>query len=169
MRLHFYIEDMVTIPRDLKAKMEEAKVPFRHEWCWDDYQPLPTTVLDPVHSEPPEYDLYGIFFKEIQINFGESLSNPWIKDIVYRDPVHIALILNPKTLAKQGLKSGTSSASIHRPAGSTAAWAPPRACIPMRSACPIPCRASRSGTPRWRMPAVISMTCCPMTWAIRMP
>jgi hypothetical protein len=59
-----------------------------------------------VHSEPPEYDLYGIFFKEIQINFGESLSNPWIKDIVYRDPVHIALILNPKTLEKQGLKSG---------------------------------------------------------------
>jgi anaerobic selenocysteine-containing dehydrogenase len=106
MRLHFYIEDMVTIPRDLKAKMEEAGVPFRHEWCWDDYRPLPTAVLDPVHSEPPEYDLYGIFFKEIQINFGESLSNPWIKDIVYRDPVHIALILNPKTLEKQGLKSG---------------------------------------------------------------
>jgi anaerobic selenocysteine-containing dehydrogenase len=93
-------------PCDLKAKMEEAKVPFRDEWCWDDYRPLPTAVLDPVHHSPPEYDLYGIFFKEIQINFGESLSNPWIKDIVYRDPVHIALILNPKTLAKQGLKSG---------------------------------------------------------------
>jgi Molydopterin dinucleotide binding domain len=63
-------------------------------------------VPDPVHSNPPEYDLYGIFFKDIQINFGESLSNPWIKDIVYRDPVHIALILNPKTLKKQGLNSG---------------------------------------------------------------
>ena len=106
LRLHFYIEDMVTIPRDLKQKMEEAKVPFRHEWDFDDYQPLPTAVLDPVHLEPPEYDLYGIFFKDIQINFGESLSNPWIKDIVYRDPVHIALILNPKTAEKQGLKSG---------------------------------------------------------------
>ena len=106
LRLHFYIEDMVTIPRELKRKMEEANVPFRHEWHFDDYQPLPTAVLDPVHEEPSEYDLYGIFFKDIQINFGESLSNPWIKDIVYRDPVHIALILNPKTAKKQGVQAG---------------------------------------------------------------
>jgi anaerobic selenocysteine-containing dehydrogenase len=106
MRLHFYIEDMITIPRDLKARMVEADVPFRDEWNWDDYQPLPTAVLDPLHNEPPEYNLYGIFFKDIQINFGESLSNPWIKDIVYRDPVHIALILNPKTAQSEGLVSG---------------------------------------------------------------
>jgi anaerobic selenocysteine-containing dehydrogenase len=106
MRLHFYIEDMVTVPRKLKAQMEEAKVPFRDEWHWDDYQPLPTLVLDPVHNEAPEFDLYGMFFKDIQLNFGESLSNPWINDIVFRDPVHIALLLNPKTAQKQGLKSG---------------------------------------------------------------
>jgi anaerobic selenocysteine-containing dehydrogenase len=104
MRLHFYIEMMVTERDKLKALMEEHDVPFRHEWGWDDYQPLPTPVLDPVHEEPPEYDLYGIFYKDIQMNFGESLSNPWIKDIVYRDPVHIALILNPKTAAAQGLQ-----------------------------------------------------------------
>jgi len=104
MRLHFYIEDMVKVRDQLKANMEEAQVPFRHEWCWDDYQPLPTTVPDPVHEEPPEFDLYGIFYKDIQLNFGESLSNPWIKDIVYRDPVHIALILNPKTAIAQGLE-----------------------------------------------------------------
>jgi len=103
MRLHFYIEMMVEERDKLKALMEEHDVPFRHEWGWDDYQPLPTTVLDPVHEEPPEYDLYGIFYKDIQMNFGESLSNPWIKDIVYRDPVHIALILNPKTAEAQGL------------------------------------------------------------------
>jgi anaerobic selenocysteine-containing dehydrogenase len=104
LRLHFYIEDMVTIREDLKAKMEAANVPFRDEWAFEDYQPLPTPRLDPVHEEPPEYDLYGMFYKDIQINFGESLSNPWISDIVYRDPVHIALMLNPKTAEKQGLK-----------------------------------------------------------------
>ena len=104
MRLHFYIEMMVTERDKLKALMEEHDVPFRHEWGWDDYQPLPTTVLDPVHEEPPEYDLYAIFYKDIQMNFGESLSIPWIKDIVYRDPVHIAMILNPKTAAAQGLQ-----------------------------------------------------------------
>jgi anaerobic selenocysteine-containing dehydrogenase len=106
MRLHFYIEDMVKERDGLKAKMEAANVPFRHDWHWDDYQPLPTTVLDPVHEEPPEYDLYSIFYKDVQMNFGESLSNPWIKDIVYRDPVHIALILNPKTAKAQGLAQG---------------------------------------------------------------
>jgi len=67
MRLHFYIEDMVKQRDILKAKMEAANVPFRHEWSWDDYQPLPTTVLD---------------------------------------PVHIALILNPKTAEAQGLVQG---------------------------------------------------------------
>ena len=104
MRLHFYIEMMVTERDKLKALMDEHDVPFRHEWGWDDYQPLPTAVLDPVHEEPPEYGLYAIFYKDIQMNFGESLSIPWIKDIVYRDPVHIAMILNPKTAAAQGLQ-----------------------------------------------------------------
>jgi len=28
--------------------------------------------LDPVHEEPPQYDLYGMFYKDIQLNFGES-------------------------------------------------------------------------------------------------
>lgn len=106
MRLHFYIEDALKERDTLKANMEAADVPFRHGWSWDDYQPLPTAVLDPVHEEPPEYDLYSIFYKDIQMNFGESLSNPWIKDIVYRDPVHIALILNPKTADAQGLVQG---------------------------------------------------------------
>ena len=106
MRLHFYIEDMVKHRDELKSKMDEHNVIFRDDWGWDDYQPLPTTVLDPVHDEPPEYDLYSIFYKDIQLNFGESLSNPWIKDIVYRDPVHIALLLNPKTAQAQGLAQG---------------------------------------------------------------
>jgi len=106
LRLNFYIEDMLHQRDQLKEKMEQHNVPFRDEWYWDDYSPLPTTRLDPVHEEPPEYNLYGMFFKDIQLNFGESLGNPWINDIVYRDPVHIALMLNPKTAAAEGLESG---------------------------------------------------------------
>jgi anaerobic selenocysteine-containing dehydrogenase len=102
--LHFYIEDMLVQRDDLKKKMQDASVPFIDEWQWDDYQPLPTAELDPVHLEPAEYDLYGMFYKDIQLNFGESLSNPWIRDIVYRDPVHIALLLNPVTAKKKGLE-----------------------------------------------------------------
>ncbi len=104
LRLHFYIEDMLKQRDELRSKMDEANVPFRDEWSWDDYSPLPTAALDPVHNEPPEYDLYGIFYKDIQMNFGESLSNPWIQDIVYRDPVHIAIMLNPETAKAKGLE-----------------------------------------------------------------
>jgi len=104
LRLNFYIEDLLDIRDNLKAQMEEKGVKFRHEWDWDDYQPLPTPDLDPIHEEPEEYDLYGFFYKDIQLNFGESLSNPWIKDIVYRDPVHTSILLNNRTMKEKGLE-----------------------------------------------------------------
>lgn len=106
MRLLFYIEDLPFQREQLRRQFEEARVPFRDEWPFDDYQPLPTTVLDPIHLEPAEYDLYAITFKDIQMNFGESLSNPWIKDITYRDPVHTGLLLNTATAEKKGLADG---------------------------------------------------------------
>jgi anaerobic selenocysteine-containing dehydrogenase len=108
MRLNFYIEDLVTEKEKLQKKFKEAGVPdeIYDEWPFDDYQPLPTTVLDPIHLEPEEYDLYGITFKDIQMNFGESLSNPWIKDITYRDPVHSGLLINTATAEKKGLADG---------------------------------------------------------------
>lgn len=106
MRLHFYIEDIVKARDELKQKMEEANVPIRHEWSWADYQPLPDARPDPVLLEPAEYDMYAITFKDIQINFGESTSNPWIKDITYNDPVHTAVLLNTATAQAKGLATG---------------------------------------------------------------
>jgi anaerobic selenocysteine-containing dehydrogenase len=106
LRLRFYIEDIVRARDELKRKMEQAQVPFRDEWGWECYQPLPTPLLDPVHEEAPQYDLYAITFKEIQLNFAETLGNPWIDDIVYRDPVHTTLLMNAKSGARRGLKDG---------------------------------------------------------------
>ncbi|MGC8493772.1 MAG: molybdopterin-dependent oxidoreductase [Syntrophobacteraceae bacterium] len=106
MRLHFYLEYILQQRDQLKHKMEEAKVPFRNEWSWEDYQPLPDARLDPVHTEPSEYDMYAITFKDIQINFTENLSIPWISDIVYKDPVHMGILINPKTAAQKGIKTG---------------------------------------------------------------
>jgi anaerobic selenocysteine-containing dehydrogenase len=106
LRLRFYVEDIVRARDGLKRKMEEAKVPIRHEWEWDCYQPLPRPFLEPVHTEPPEFDLYAITFKEIHLNFGETLGNPWIDDIVFRDPVHAALLVNANTAAAKGLSEG---------------------------------------------------------------
>jgi len=106
MRLHFYIEDILVARDQLKQKMEDAGVPYRNEWEWDDYQALPNAVLDPVHLEPKEFDLYAVTFKDIQINFGESLSNPWISDIVWKDPVHTSFLINAKTGRDRGFESG---------------------------------------------------------------
>ena len=86
--------------------MEAANVPYRDEWEWGDYAALPTGVLDPVHLEPKEFDLYAITFKDIQLNFGESLTNPWINDIVWKDPVHTAFLMNAKVGRERGLKDG---------------------------------------------------------------
>ncbi|OGA50110.1 MAG: molybdopterin oxidoreductase, molybdopterin binding subunit [Betaproteobacteria bacterium RIFCSPLOWO2_12_FULL_63_13] len=106
LRLRFYIEDFLRMRDELKARMEAANVPIRHEWGWECYQPLPLPLLDPVLQEPPEYDLYAISFKEVQINFGETLGNPWIDDIVYRDPVHTTILMNARTGVARGLSNG---------------------------------------------------------------
>ena len=105
-RLHFYIEMIVDERDKLRKNMEEAKVPFIDEWEWEDYQPLPTAVMDPVHEEPEEFDLYAISFKDVQLNFAENLSIPWISDIVYNDPVHMGVLINPKTAADRGIDDG---------------------------------------------------------------
>lgn len=106
MRLQFYVEDLVDQREKLRAQFEAAQVPFRHEWPFEDYQPLPLTRLDPLHELPAEYDLYAITFKDIQLNFGENLGNPWIKDITYRDPVHTGLLLNTATAKRMGFADG---------------------------------------------------------------
>ena len=103
-RVHFYLEYIIRRRDELKQKMEEAQVPFRDEWYWDDYQPLPNAAIEPVHQEPPEYDMYAISFKEVQLNFTENLSIPWIDEIVWNDPVHMGILINPKTAAERGIE-----------------------------------------------------------------
>jgi hypothetical protein len=65
---------------DLKCKMEDAKVPIRHEWDWECYQPLPLPLIDPVLKEPAEFNLYAITFKEIHLNFAETVGTPRATD-----------------------------------------------------------------------------------------
>ena len=106
MRLRFYVEDFLRARDELKHNMEKAQVPIRHEWDWECYQALPRPLIEPVHQEPPEFDLYAITFKEIQLNFGETVGNPWLDDIVFRDPVSANVLVNAAAGAKRGLKDG---------------------------------------------------------------
>ena len=120
LRLNFYIEDIVRTRDDVRKKMTDANVAIRHEWMWDDYQPLPKPVLDPVHLEPAQFDLYAITFKDIQMNFGESLSNPWLKDVTYNDPVHTSALMNAASGRARGIKTG-DIARIESPYGAVVA------------------------------------------------
>ncbi|EMS78186.1 molybdopterin-dependent oxidoreductase [Desulfotignum phosphitoxidans] len=105
-RIHFYIEDILTRKKELQENMKKANVPFYDIWEWDDYQAIPNAVLDPVHKEPEEYDMYAITFKDVQVNFGENLSIPWISDIVYKDPVHMGILINTLAAKKRGISDG---------------------------------------------------------------
>ena len=106
LRLNFYLEFILEQRDKLKQQMEASKVPFRDEWEWGDYQALPLPVLDPVHNWGDEYDLWAISFKDVQLNFSENLSIPWIDDIVYKDPVHVGILINPKTAAAREIEDG---------------------------------------------------------------
>jgi anaerobic selenocysteine-containing dehydrogenase len=50
--------------------------------------------------------MYAITFKDIQVNFGENLSIPWISDIVYKDPVHMGILINPKAASARSIRDG---------------------------------------------------------------
>jgi anaerobic selenocysteine-containing dehydrogenase len=104
MRRPFYCEYYLQVKKELDEKVKEANLPF--EWDTWEYRAIPDGSLSPVHSEPPEYDLYAITFKEHFLNFTENLSIPWIREIVDRDPHHVGLLLNPKTAKEKGLEEG---------------------------------------------------------------
>ncbi len=105
-RIHFYIEDILTRKVELQENMKKSKVPFYDIWEWDDYQAIPTAVLDPVHKEPEEFDMYAITFKDVEVNFGENLSIPWIADIVHKNPVHMGILINTAAAKKRGISNG---------------------------------------------------------------
>ena len=104
MRRPFYCEYFLQVKKDLQDKLSKVELPF--EWDFREYGAIPDGSLSPVHSEPLQYDLYAITFKEHFLNFTENLSIPWIREIVDRDPHHIGLLINPKTAKEKGLKEG---------------------------------------------------------------
>jgi len=105
-RIHFYIEDILTRKIQLQEDMKKSKVPFYDIWEWDDYGAIPTAVLDPVHKEPEEFDMYAITFKDVEVNFGENLSIPWIDDIVHKNPVHMGILINTVAAKKRNIENG---------------------------------------------------------------
>jgi anaerobic selenocysteine-containing dehydrogenase len=106
MRRPFYCEFYLDTRDELQHKFKEYNIKLPWEWPWDDYGAFPTGKLSPVHTEPAEYDLYAITFKETIMNFTENLSIPWIRELVDRDPHHRGLMINPKMAKAKGIQDG---------------------------------------------------------------
>jgi len=106
MRRPFYCEFYLDTRDELQHKFKEYNIKLPWEWPWDDYGAFPTGKLSPVHTEPAEYDMYAITFKETIMNFTENLSIPWIRELVDRDPHHQGLMVNPKTAKAKGIQHG---------------------------------------------------------------
>jgi len=104
MRRPFYCEYILQQKKHLQEQLKNVKLKF--DWSFKDYAAFPDGSLSPVHSEPPEYDMYAITYKEHFMNFTENLSIPWIREIADRDPHHVGLIMNPKTAKAKGLQEG---------------------------------------------------------------
>ncbi len=107
MRRAIYCEYFLEVRDELKEKFKEydIKLPWG-EWPWDDYGAIPSGKLSPVHTEPPEYDMYAVTFKEHLLNFTENLSIPWIRELVDRDPHHRGLMINPVAAKARGIQQG---------------------------------------------------------------
>ncbi len=103
-RYPFYCEFILKTGAKLKQEWEAAACPI--EWDFSQYVAFPDGRIGPVHKESAEYDMYAITFKDSTINFAETLSIPWIADIVYRDPIHMGILINPKTAERKGIRDG---------------------------------------------------------------
>ena len=106
MRRPLYCEFFLEVRDDLMKKFKEYNIQLPVKWGFDEYGAIPDGRLSPVHTEPPEYDLYAITFKEHFLNFTENLSIPWIRELVDRDPHHRGLLINPVAAKARGIQTG---------------------------------------------------------------
>jgi anaerobic selenocysteine-containing dehydrogenase len=106
MRRPFYCETFLNVRDDLQNKLKEAGAKLPVSWNWGEYGAIPDGQLSPVHTEPAEYDMYAITFKEHFMNFTENLSIPWVRELVDRDPHHRGLMINPIAAKARGIENG---------------------------------------------------------------
>ncbi len=103
LRIPVYFNFFLEVGNDLQAKMKDVG----REWDTSSYQAVPVwRDSHPLHNLPAEYDLYAFAFKETLLNFSESTTVPWINEAMNNIPTHMGALINSKTAADKGIKSG---------------------------------------------------------------
>ncbi len=103
LRIPIYFNLFVETALDLQEKFK----PHGIKWDTSSYQPVPIwRDVHPLHRLPQEFDLYAMNFKEHLLNFSESVTIPWINEVMNCIPMHLGVLINSKTARAKGLKTG---------------------------------------------------------------
>ncbi len=102
LRVPFYFEYIKRVGDEIREKM----APYNIEWDYSSYQPLPFWRPGPLEREPEEYDMYAINFRGNMMNFGDTITVSWVKEICDRNPVYGGILMNKGTAKAKGISDG---------------------------------------------------------------
>ncbi|MBI2917473.1 MAG: molybdopterin-dependent oxidoreductase [Chloroflexi bacterium] len=107
-RLPLYMEFIKSAGEKLQKSLEENQVEQRTGVHWDfsDYQPFPSWRPGPIHQAQPGYDMYAISYKTVLCTHGRGANNPWLMELMEKDPYALKLMINTATAKRNGIRDG---------------------------------------------------------------
>lgn len=118
-RLPLYSEWFKRTGDNLRHEMQSCEVEEKIDLKWDfsDYQALPDWKPGPIHTAPPEYDLFAVNYKPVFFTFSNGAFNPYLMELAEKDPYVLKLWMNTATAKKRGFKEGDTvwvESPVHR-------------------------------------------------------
>lgn len=98
-----YLEYLIDVAKDVKNVVDDIGIP---DWDVSDYTPLPEFKPCPANAEKKPDELLLVNWKIPYAAFSYSSNNPWLAEIIERDPYAYFVNLNTETGRKLGLKDG---------------------------------------------------------------
>ncbi len=118
-RLPLYAEFIKKTGDELRREMEACQAEQKMDVKWDfsDYQPLPDWKPGPIHTAPPQFDLFAVNYKPVMFVFSCGAFNPYLMELAEKDPYVLKLWMNTVAAKKRGLKEGDTvwvESPVHR-------------------------------------------------------
>ncbi|MFI5394619.1 MAG: molybdopterin-dependent oxidoreductase [Candidatus Binatia bacterium] len=103
-RIPVYFEHFIDAGKQVRAVTAKLGM----EW-WDTsfYHPMPEWHACRAHGiDDGQYDLYTAFSKAPLLGHTISMENPWVDDIVKRNPLDYSVMIHTSVAERQGIKDG---------------------------------------------------------------
>lgn len=103
-RIPVYFEHFVDAGNAVRAVTEKLGMDW---WDTSFYHPMPEWHPCRAHEADPEkYDLYTAFSKAPLLGHTISMENPWIDDVVRRNPLDYSLLIHTSVAQRRGIHDG---------------------------------------------------------------